>query len=53
MKLCEFAAILPVEGAKAADQAVAGLSSDSRTVGPGTLFFALAGAKNNGAGFAG
>ena len=44
MKLCEFAAILPVEGAKAADQAVAGLSSDSRTVGPGTLFFAPSGA---------
>jgi len=52
MKLCEFAAILPVQGAKTADQAVAGLSSDSRRVGPGTLFFALAGAKNNGAGFA-
>lgn len=34
------------------DLAVAGLNADSRTVGKGDLFFALSGAKTDGAGFA-
>ena len=44
MQLCELAAILPVEGAKAADQAVAGLSSTAAHGRRGDfLFAALAG----------
>ena len=51
MKLSEFTGILPVSGA-AGDLAVAGLTADSRQVEPGFLFFALHGAKADGAGFA-
>jgi UDP-N-acetylmuramoyl-L-alanyl-D-glutamate--2,6-diaminopimelate ligase len=52
MKLKEFAGILPVEGAASFDVEVAGLSSDSREVVPGSLFFALSGTKADGASFA-
>jgi UDP-N-acetylmuramoyl-L-alanyl-D-glutamate--2,6-diaminopimelate ligase len=34
------------------DIVISGISSDSRNVGPGTLFFALAGSKTDGASFA-
>lgn len=52
MKLKEFAGILPVEGLASFDNEVAGISSDSRQVVPGSLFFALAGSKTDGAAFA-
>src|SRR5262245_46348675 len=52
MKLEDFAGILPVGGQQIGSIAVAGLSSDSRTVQPGFLFFAIAGAKADGAGYA-
>ncbi|MDZ5698158.1 UDP-N-acetylmuramoyl-L-alanyl-D-glutamate--2,6-diaminopimelate ligase [Chelativorans sp. M5D2P16] len=53
MKLGAFADILPHEGTISDDMHVSGLSSDSRRVGTGDLFFALAGAKADGAAFAG
>ena len=51
MKLEDFAGILPIEGGEIGSIAVAGLSSDSRTVEPGFLFFAIAGAKADGAAY--
>ncbi|KQZ14049.1 UDP-N-acetylmuramoylalanyl-D-glutamate--2,6-diaminopimelate ligase [Mesorhizobium sp. Root554] len=50
MKLRDLAGILPVEGLS--DTAVTGVSSDSRQVVPGTLFFALAGTKADGMAYA-
>lgn len=50
MKLRDLAGILPVEGFS--DTAVTGVSSDSRQVSPGTLFFALAGTKADGMAYA-
>jgi UDP-N-acetylmuramoyl-L-alanyl-D-glutamate--2,6-diaminopimelate ligase len=52
MKLTDFAGILPVAGAQTGSIAVAGVSSDSRDVQPGFLFFALAGSKADGAAYA-
>ncbi|MHA6643072.1 UDP-N-acetylmuramoyl-L-alanyl-D-glutamate--2,6-diaminopimelate ligase [Mesorhizobium sp. A623] len=52
MKLKALAGILPVEGAASFDLEIAGISSDSRQVVPGTLFFALAGTKADGAAYA-
>jgi UDP-N-acetylmuramoyl-L-alanyl-D-glutamate--2,6-diaminopimelate ligase len=52
MKLKALAGILPVEGAVPFDLEIAGISSDSRQVVPGTLFFALAGTRADGAAYA-
>ena len=46
MKLRDLAGILPVEGLP--DTEVTGISSDSREVKPGFVFFALAGSKADG-----
>jgi UDP-N-acetylmuramoyl-L-alanyl-D-glutamate--2,6-diaminopimelate ligase len=52
MKLRDLAGILPVEGTASADLEVTGISSDSRQVKPGVVFFALAGSKADGAAYA-
>ncbi|TIL59363.1 UDP-N-acetylmuramoyl-L-alanyl-D-glutamate--2,6-diaminopimelate ligase [Mesorhizobium sp.] len=52
MKLKDLAGILPVEGTASFDTEVTGISSDSRQVGPGVVFFALAGTKTDGATYA-
>jgi UDP-N-acetylmuramoyl-L-alanyl-D-glutamate--2,6-diaminopimelate ligase len=52
MKLRDLAGILPVEGAASVDLDITGVSSDSRQVEPGVIFFALAGSKADGAAFA-
>lgn len=52
MKLRDLAGILPVEGTASADLEVTGISSDSRQVKPGIVFFALAGTKADGAAYA-
>ncbi|TPK20302.1 UDP-N-acetylmuramoyl-L-alanyl-D-glutamate--2,6-diaminopimelate ligase [Mesorhizobium sp. B2-5-9] len=52
MKLKDLAGILPVEGTASADLEVTGISSDSRQVKPGVVFFALAGTKADGASYA-
>ncbi|TGV60876.1 UDP-N-acetylmuramoyl-L-alanyl-D-glutamate--2,6-diaminopimelate ligase [bacterium M00.F.Ca.ET.141.01.1.1] len=52
MKLKELAGILPVEGTASVDLEVTGISSDSRQVKPGVVFFALAGTKADGASYA-
>ncbi len=52
MKLEDFAGILPVDGEQAGSVAVSGVSSDSRTVKPGFLFFALTGSKADGSAYA-
>ena len=52
MKLEDLAGILPVADAALSDLAVTGLSSDSRQVQPGNLFFALAGSKADGGAYA-
>ncbi|BAV46215.1 UDP-N-acetylmuramoyl-L-alanyl-D-glutamate--2,6-diaminopimelate ligase [Mesorhizobium sp. 113-1-2] len=52
MKLRDLAGILPVEGIASADLEVTGISSDSRQVKPGVVFFALAGTKADGAAYA-
>lgn len=52
MKLRDLAGILPVEGTPSADLEVTGISSDSRQVKPGVVFFALAGTKADGATYA-
>ena len=50
MKLRDLAGILPVEASS--DIAVTGITSDSRRVQPGDLFFALVGTKADGAAYA-
>lgn len=50
MKLRDLAGILPVEGLP--DTEVTGISSDSREVKPGFVFFALAGSKADGGTYA-
>ena len=52
MKLKDLAGILPVEGTASLDLEVTGISSDSRQVKPGVVFFALAGTKADGAAYA-
>ncbi|OQM77346.1 UDP-N-acetylmuramoyl-L-alanyl-D-glutamate--2,6-diaminopimelate ligase [Manganibacter manganicus] len=52
MKLKDLAGVLPAKGTSALDVDVAGLSADSRQIGPGMVFFALAGTKADGARFA-
>ncbi|MER9297066.1 UDP-N-acetylmuramoyl-L-alanyl-D-glutamate--2,6-diaminopimelate ligase [Mesorhizobium sp. M0621] len=52
MKLRDLAGILPVEGMASIDLEVTGISSDSRQVKPGVVFFALAGTKADGAVYA-
>ncbi|PZV39915.1 UDP-N-acetylmuramoyl-L-alanyl-D-glutamate--2,6-diaminopimelate ligase [Mesorhizobium kowhaii] len=52
MKLRDLAGILPVEGTASADLEVTGISSDSRQVRSGVVFFALAGTKADGVTYA-
>ncbi|TIT27586.1 MAG: UDP-N-acetylmuramoyl-L-alanyl-D-glutamate--2,6-diaminopimelate ligase, partial [Mesorhizobium sp.] len=52
MKLKDLAGILPVEGTASFDTEVTGISSDSRQVRPGVVFFALTGTKADGAAYA-
>ncbi|TJW40390.1 MAG: UDP-N-acetylmuramoyl-L-alanyl-D-glutamate--2,6-diaminopimelate ligase [Mesorhizobium sp.] len=52
MQLKDLAGILPVEGTASPDLEVTGISSDSRQVGPGVVFFAFAGTKADGAAYA-
>jgi UDP-N-acetylmuramoyl-L-alanyl-D-glutamate--2,6-diaminopimelate ligase len=52
MTLTDFAGILPVDQQQTGNIAVAGVTSDSRTVEPGFLFFALPGSKKDGAAYA-
>ncbi|TPK97519.1 UDP-N-acetylmuramoyl-L-alanyl-D-glutamate--2,6-diaminopimelate ligase [Mesorhizobium sp. B2-4-12] len=52
MKLRDLAGVLPVEGTDSADLEVTGISSDSRQVKPGVVFFALAGTKADGSAYA-
>ena len=52
MHLRDLAGILPVEGTASRDVEVTGISSDSRTVKTGVVFFALAGSKADGAAYA-
>ncbi|AZO46397.1 MAG: UDP-N-acetylmuramoyl-L-alanyl-D-glutamate--2,6-diaminopimelate ligase [Mesorhizobium sp.] len=52
MQLKELAGILPVEGTASPDLVVTGISSDSRAVKTGVVFFALAGSKADGAAYA-
>ncbi|ESY05421.1 UDP-N-acetylmuramoyl-L-alanyl-D-glutamate--2,6-diaminopimelate ligase [Mesorhizobium sp. C386A] len=52
MHLRDLAGILPVEGTSSRDVEVTGISSDSRTVKTGGVFFALAGSKADGSAYA-
>ena len=52
MHLRDLAGILPVEGTATRDVEVTGISSDSRQVKPGVVFFALAGSKADGSAYA-
>ncbi|MBA3447158.1 MAG: UDP-N-acetylmuramoyl-L-alanyl-D-glutamate--2,6-diaminopimelate ligase [Pseudaminobacter sp.] len=52
MKLKDLAGILPVEPDLPGDLEITGVSSDSRKIAPGNLFFAVAGVKADGAAFA-
>ncbi|MGX9177284.1 UDP-N-acetylmuramoyl-L-alanyl-D-glutamate--2,6-diaminopimelate ligase [Mesorhizobium sp. BHbdii] len=52
MKLKDLAGILSVEGTASFDTEVTGISSDSRQVAPGVVFFALTGTKADGAAYA-
>ncbi|RJT41768.1 UDP-N-acetylmuramoyl-L-alanyl-D-glutamate--2,6-diaminopimelate ligase [Mesorhizobium waimense] len=52
MQLKELAGILRVEGTASLDLEVTGISSDSRQVKPGVVFFALTGTKADGAAYA-
>ncbi|MEP9371818.1 UDP-N-acetylmuramoyl-L-alanyl-D-glutamate--2,6-diaminopimelate ligase [Mesorhizobium sp. KR1-2] len=52
MKLKNFAAVLPVDGAISGDLEIGGVSSDSRRIVPGDLFVAVHGTKTDGAAYA-
>ncbi|MBZ9675866.1 UDP-N-acetylmuramoyl-L-alanyl-D-glutamate--2,6-diaminopimelate ligase [Mesorhizobium sp. ES1-1] len=52
MKLRDLAGILPVQGTASLDMDITGISSDSRQVKPGVVFFALAGSKADGSAYA-
>ncbi|CAN7653041.1 UDP-N-acetylmuramoyl-L-alanyl-D-glutamate--2, 6-diaminopimelate ligase [Mesorhizobium amorphae] len=52
MQLKDLAGILPVEGTASLDLEVTGISSDSRQVKPGVVFFALTGTKADGVTYA-
>ena len=52
MKLKDLTGIPPVEGLLASDTEITGISSDSRQIQPGMLFFALSGTKADGATYA-
>ncbi|AZO13841.1 UDP-N-acetylmuramoyl-L-alanyl-D-glutamate--2,6-diaminopimelate ligase [Mesorhizobium sp. M2A.F.Ca.ET.043.05.1.1] len=52
MHLKDLAGILPVEGTASRDLEVTGLSSDSRAVKTGVVFFAIAGSKADGSAYA-
>jgi UDP-N-acetylmuramoyl-L-alanyl-D-glutamate--2,6-diaminopimelate ligase len=52
MKLKDLAGILPVEGPLPSGTEITGISSDSRQIQPGMLFFALSGTKADGAAYA-
>ncbi|WP_287384826.1 UDP-N-acetylmuramoyl-L-alanyl-D-glutamate--2,6-diaminopimelate ligase, partial [Mesorhizobium sp.] len=52
MKLKDLAGILSVEGTAPFDTEVTGISSDSRQVAPGVVFFALTGTKADGTAYA-
>ncbi|ESX60914.1 UDP-N-acetylmuramoylalanyl-D-glutamate--2,6-diaminopimelate ligase [Mesorhizobium sp. LSHC422A00] len=52
MHLRDLAGILSVEGTSSRDVEVTGISSDSRTVKTGVVFFALAGSKADGSAYA-
>ena len=52
MNLKDLAGILSVDDGDLADVQVTGVSADSRKVGPGTVFVAVAGTKADGAAFA-
>ncbi|KQZ81370.1 UDP-N-acetylmuramoylalanyl-D-glutamate--2,6-diaminopimelate ligase [Mesorhizobium sp. Root157] len=52
MKLKDLAGVLPVEGALSSGTEITGISSDSRQIQPGMLFFALPGTKADGAAYA-
>ncbi|MGX8013164.1 UDP-N-acetylmuramoyl-L-alanyl-D-glutamate--2,6-diaminopimelate ligase [Mesorhizobium sp. ORM8.1] len=52
MHLKDLAGILPVEGTASRDLEVTGLSSDSRALKAGVVFFALAGSKDDGSAYA-
>jgi UDP-N-acetylmuramoyl-L-alanyl-D-glutamate--2,6-diaminopimelate ligase len=52
MRVDDLTGIVPLHEAFPSDTEIAGLSSDSRAIRPGMLFFALAGAKADGASFA-
>jgi UDP-N-acetylmuramoyl-L-alanyl-D-glutamate--2,6-diaminopimelate ligase len=52
MKLKDLTGILPVEGVLAFDTEITGISSDSRQIQPGMLFFALSGTKADGTTYA-
>jgi UDP-N-acetylmuramoyl-L-alanyl-D-glutamate--2,6-diaminopimelate ligase len=52
MRVDDLTGIVPLHEAFPSDTEIAGLSSDSRAIQPGMLFFALAGAKADGAAFA-
>ncbi|ESY32599.1 MULTISPECIES: UDP-N-acetylmuramoyl-L-alanyl-D-glutamate--2,6-diaminopimelate ligase [unclassified Mesorhizobium] len=52
MHLRDLAGVLPVEGTSSRDVEVTGISSDSRTVKTGVVFFALAGSKADGSAYA-
>jgi UDP-N-acetylmuramoyl-L-alanyl-D-glutamate--2,6-diaminopimelate ligase len=52
MKLVDLAGMLIADGGVFADAEVAGVTSDSRRSGPGTVFVAVAGSKADGASYA-
>ncbi len=52
MKFADLAAVLPVTPGLPADAEVTGITSDSREVRPGAIFFALAGTKADGSTYA-
>lgn len=53
MKLADLAGILPIDGVLPSSVEVSGVTSDSRQVVPGAVFFAFSGSKTDGAAYAG